>query len=397
LTSKASDRPVRRLLALQGPLHFVAGYLALSYCARHEGEGSESETVLLMYDFLAPEEVEGEFVDVISELSKVATWRSVVFVSGREMKRMVSGRYDRCTARLRCRLGTDVFDEIFIARDFCGEGSSLILNAYPDARRITYGDSLGLVGNEEVLDDSTTPRTIRFLLAKARLQLLHTLWGRPRRFRFDAAVLTLPIDWSGMYLKDLPVIVPSKMHVLQVIEALAQRSNALQAYCRCLLDQAGTLTPYLFLLSNLAASRVLAHEAEVRLYVSLISEIAPDGAAVLIKPHPRGDNTVLEEVLQRLSGKYRVIPITDRRLSRYPIELWQELIRNCHITAMFSTSAINLKYFYDCEVKCPLNDEIITGFIPSHNTEYMKTATRVIGEAIAALDTWDGRSVLWRG
>src|ERR1039458_8078248 len=137
-----------RLLAVQGPLQFIAGLLAMEWYKKIKDSSEESKSVLLMYDFLAPESIEPELFEVITRMASVRVWHSVVFISSNDMGSIMKGSYSSSIRRLCDTIGEYDFDEIYLARDFCGHGSPLIINAYRNANKIIYGDSLGVVGNE---------------------------------------------------------------------------------------------------------------------------------------------------------------------------------------------------------------------------------------------------------
>ena len=61
----------KRLLAVQGPLQFIAGYIAMKWYENIKWGSENSESVLLMYDFLMPENIEPEFVNVITKLASL--------------------------------------------------------------------------------------------------------------------------------------------------------------------------------------------------------------------------------------------------------------------------------------------------------------------------------------
>jgi hypothetical protein len=354
---------------------------------------SESEVVLLLYDFMVPAELEKPFEEAIRSLASVRRWKSVIFISGNEMSRIMRRRYSESALQIASEIGEAYFDEIFIARDFGGAGNALILNAYSDATRITYGDSFGLVGNESEF----IPR-LSCVLEAARVHLRalvrRVLFGSPKKFAFDAAVLTLPIDWSGSYLDNLQLLVPSKEFALNIMKECSDELAGMNAYCNILLG--GAHNPYLFLLSNLSASGVMSVQNEIEMYVKIIRQITPLGATVFVKPHPRVETHILTAVMREIEPDYSIRSIDEPEFSRIPIELWTLLIDACRIVAVFSTSCLNLRYFYGNNVVLPLDEKDIARYFFPEFTESIIKGNIMNLESMDNLKEWDAKSILWK-
>lgn len=384
----------RRLLAVQGPLQFLAGLIALEWMSDETSVGDE--VVLLMYDFLMDAAIEPEFAAVIERLSAIRPWKRIVFLDASSMDAMLAGRYRSGIAALHAALGETAFDEIYLARDFCGRGSPLIGNAYQGAKKMAYGDSLGLVADRANFADYDASRPVRSLLSACKRTLRRALLGGPRRYTFDAAVLSLPIDLSHGELASMPMLVPSACHVRQTIRAVAEPLDSLRDYSRSLIEFAGDTTAHLCLLSNLSASGLMSQENEIALYVDVLTATVAPGDTVFLKVHPRSVRQVIDAVTKALTATMRIKVIDDAALARLPVELWSDLLDACSVIAIFSTAAVNIKYIYDKDVILPLNNALIERYVLPAKVAYIKTVQRMIDEATAALDGWDGQSVLWK-
>ena len=381
----------RRLLTVQGPLQYIAGYIAYRW---DRPATTDVEDVLLLYDFLAAPEIEQEIAEAVRTLSRSAPWSRVVFISGADMGSLMRQRYAGSMAGLRSLVGADHFDEIYLARDHLGAGSPLLLNAYADARKISYGDSLGMVGQRESLSKLEAPASAS---TRLRAALRRMLLGEPRSIPFDGAVLSLPIDMSGKYLPGVDLVVPSRAHVLACIEQMYDAMPQLRANCASLCELGLPGKSHLYLLSNLTASGLTDAAREIDLYAEIIEQTSTVGDTIYLKPHPRSTFEVLETLAGRLGADYRVVMVDDKRFSRTPVEMWTDLIRHCEVVAMFSTSAVNLKYLFDKQVVMPLDEARIARFIAPNAVDHMSSASRMMREALANLETWDGRTALWSG
>ena len=387
----------KTLLAVQGPMQFIAGYIAMSWYQKQSGQPDDEEAILLMYDFLMPPHLEKDFADTILQLSAFRRWGKIVYIDSIQMRTISNARYSRSMAGLKRLIGASTFDEIYLARDYCGFGSPLIINCYAEATKITYGDSLGLVGNEQVFNPFDWMSPFHSVLSLAKQFTRKILLGGPSKFPFDKAVLTTPMDWSGHYLQNIRLHVPTREHAVETINTIYTNMPHFREYCRqlehCLIGHPG----FVFLLSNLSGSSLMSAKAEIELYTEIIKNTTPAHGVVFIKGHPRNGNYILDEVANRLKGLYSVVIIDNEKFSRIPIELWVDLMQACTIIPIFSTSAINLQYFFGKNVILPLNNSLIDYYFYPNKADYMKKANQLILDCIKKLDRWDGQSILWRG
>jgi len=381
------------LLAVQGPLQLIAGLIAMEWYDRVKHCSSDTEVTLLVCDLLVQPDLEAPLEEIVKNLSVVRRWKKIVFISGMEMSQIMKRRYAKSVLEFRSLIGETSFDEIFAGRDFAGVGNALVLNAYPDAARIIYGDSFGYVGYQDDLSPKWT-----LSLKSARTHLVSfvrkILFGSPNKFRFDAAVLTLPVDWSGDYLRNIPLLIPDKGHALKILSECSNQLPGLNVYCDSLLE--GTCDPHVVLLSNLSRAGFMSVENEIGLYVETIQQTVPAGATILLKPHPRAPIGILTSVLKAIGAEYRITLIDDARFSRIPIELWVSLIRASKVVTIVSSSGVYLKYFYGTEVNLPLSDGAIRQYFYPEWISYIAKVNTVIRESLHNLKEWDGKSPLWK-
>jgi hypothetical protein len=387
--SKKGECHLRKcLLAVQGPLQLIAGLIALEWYGQVKHDSSESEVVLLLYDL---SEVEKPLEEAIRTLSGVRSWKRIVFISEKEMSRIMKRRYSKSILELRSAIGESSFNELIIARDFFGIASPLIMNAYSDAAKIAYGDGFGFVGYE----GDVVPRwswSLKAMRIHLSAFVRRVLFGSPKRFSFDAAVLTLPIDMSGSYLRDIPLLVPQRDYALAILQECSNQLPELNSYCNRLLE--GSHNPYLFLLSNLSRGGLMSIESEIDLYVKIIRETTPVGATVFLKPHPRSQIHILTSILKAIGPEYCIKAIDDSQFSRMPIELWIPLINKCRISTILSSSCVNLSYFYGNEAIISLNESNISRYFYPEWVAYVSKLNTVILESLNRLKEWDGNSPL---
>jgi len=382
------------LLVVQGPLQIVAGLIALEWYGRVKYGSPKAEIVLLLQDFLVDDEIEKPLEQTIKSLSGVRQWKKVLFIGRHEMSRLLKRRYTNSVRKIRAVIGEDYFDEVYVARSTGGVGNALVLNAYPNATRIIYGDSFGYVGYEEDLSPQTS-WSVKNVRSHLKSFVRQVLFGGPVKLDFNAAVLTLPVDWSGSYLRNIPLLIPEKDHATKILQEYSEQLAGLAEYCNDLLYESSD--PYLFLLSNLSAAGMMSVENEIAFYVESIKQVASSGITILLKPHPRGQAYITTTIVKTLASEYSIRVVDDPRFSRVPIELWRPLINRCRIATVLSSSCTYLKYFYQIEVVVPLDASNIVKYMNPAWIPYVTKVSTVLLESLGRLREWDGRSLLWKG
>jgi hypothetical protein len=387
----------KRLLAVQGPFQFIAGLIAMEWYAKTYHDDDKFDTILVIYDLLADKNVELNMVGAITKLASFESFSSIVFIDSNNMNEIVNGFYSDSIKKLKKFINETDFDEIFIARDYCGDGSPLIINAYPSASRITYGDAFGLVGNEHVFNMFNWRSPVRSALSRYKQIFRHIIFGRSKKFRFDTAVLALPFDMSGVYLNDIPLLIPERSFVIERFLSVCGHMSELNLYCEELLKAGTEGNNYLFLLSNLSASGFISIDNEILLYIQLIENTAKKNSTVFIKAHPRSNNIIFDKVVKFLSENYKVVAIDDNRFSGFPIELWVKLIDGCNVVPIFSSSSLNIKYVFNGNVIITLNSRIIKEIFYKDKVFECRVDNNAIFKSLLRLNNWDGKTVLYKG
>jgi len=384
----------KSLVAVQGTAQFIAAYISLLWFERSVSK-RELNPVLLVYDTSIPEENESLISDTITRLSSLREWADVLFIGQKEMREISLNRKDVSKRKLISKLQDHEFENIFIARGFGSFGTQLVLDTYKNAVRIEYGDSFGFVGNENALkvtfyDFVKSPKNI------AKLTLKKILYGHffPR-FSFDFSILTLPLDWSGDYLNDKNLVVPPKEFAVELLIGLSKQLPDLESYCNQLISGiAGECN--LYMLSNFSNSRLSSQENEIELYEKIIRETAKIGTTIILKNHPRGSDSTLVRLKERLIETFEIRVIDRKEFILYPIELWVPLINKARVFPIFSSSIISLKYFFSKNVILSLDAEKIQTYIQRNKVQQITGGEIMYREAAINLDHWDGNSPLWK-
>jgi hypothetical protein len=386
----------KRLLAVQGPTQFLAGYIAMEW--ERESEGLEPmDTVVLSYDFLMTKSQENELADSIKHLMHDLDDLRIIYIDSGELKKILNRRYEHAVKKFKKILGEEYFDEVYLAREYCGNGSLLILNAYQNAKKIAYGDSFGLVGVEENLIESIWSPPYRKLLSAIKTEIKKLFYGAPKKVEFDLAILTIPLDFWGRYLKKINIKIPSKKFAKRIMAEFVRRNKNLNEFSSMLIKKAVFDERYLFLLSNFWVCEWATLESELDLYEEIVRKVAPRNSTVYIKIHPRGHTSIFDRLKQRLEDTYQVISIANKEFDRIPIEVWRKMIDHCEVIPIFSSSAISLKYFYEKDSSQVLNLELIKKYIIAEKLNEVVLSEKINLEVMNKLNNWDEKSILWGG
>lgn len=377
---------IQNLLCVQGPLQFIAGYVALKWISILQN--NTSEDTLFIYDFLCPQEEEIEIVQVIYSLSGIQAWKNIIFCDSRQMKTLSCRTYQKSILELQAIVGQQHFDNIYLARDHTGFGSQLILNAYPESCKHQYGDSFGLVGQED-------PDQMVHGVHHLKQQIKNFFLGKPKKISFDDMVLSIPIILSAYYSRSLNLIIPPWQFVTHLMCHFCNINPEFSAYCNNLLIEAKCHQCDLYLLSNLYASGLATFENELKLYTDIICANSKPGSILFIKPHPRSSYNLLSRLHDSLGAHYKVILLDNPKFSRLPIELYVNLLVTSKIYSILSASSIHVKYLYGIDVCLPLSDRLISKYILPDSVARVASIVKFIENALLNLDGWDGNSVLW--
>jgi hypothetical protein len=387
------ERKKKCLLAVQGPIQFIAAYIANGWCEEKIWL-EKSDITLLIYDICVPHENEILFQDTIKEISSVENFHKTIFMSELESNEISKNRYANAKSKFKKLIEVENFDYLFLATDFSSFITELILNTYPRALRIEYGDAFGLVGNKKILRVSNLQIIRNPLDFIKSILKKHVYAHYHKSFSFDLSVLTIPLVWEANYLTDKNLIIPEELFVKEIFSKISNQLIKLGNYSEQLIANSDTNCK-LYLLSNLSNSGFCSFENELCLYEEIILETAVTGQRIILKNHPRASDQMLIQLKDKLSSFFEVELITDKRFSFIPIELWDVLLQNSEVFPIYSTSSISLKYLYSKQVILTLDEAKIRKYIYSDKRKALNLGVNMIGRSIKSLEDWDFKSPLW--
>ncbi len=352
-----------------------------------------------------------EFADVARALARPFAYiRRVVGLRQSDYDKLERdpGQLLPAAAALRQVLGAEQADVWLYSHDVSGTLTPALMQAYPTAERICFGDALGQVFQKDFhlgLLGQAAPKDV----TDGRRPGIVTKWlalvGRRAALKPgaivsgslipDRAVLILPVDQSGEFLRFSRLTVCPKPLVKDVFGVVSDSCRDLTAYAAGLLSASSGRARFLLLTENWAETTTIDFEREIELYCEILNAHCPPGSVILVKTHPGEELPRIPILMERLRNKYEIVGM-DRRFQRYPIELWPALVQACTVISTMYPS-LSLKYLYDLDVIQPMDEKFVEKWFAPWTWASYKDSVALNMRPLERLSTWNGRGVLWEG
>jgi hypothetical protein len=382
----------KSLIAVQGAAQFIAGYIASQWCQERIWF-EKNDITLLIYETFVPAENEILFQNTIKEIANIVKIEKIVFINQIDSNQLSKMHYKKSILKLKSIIEQQSFDYLFLARDFGSFITKLIPNTYPQAVKVEYGDSFGLVGNEKYLDLSIL-QIFKKPVSSLKVISKIIIYGHyHKKIPFDYSVITMPLVWDSKYLIDKKLLIPEMNFVKEIFYQISVQLTQLNNYCKSLINNSSECK--LYLLTNLHNSGACTFENELAMYEEIILKTAKNGQTIIIKNHPRGSDEMLNQLNERLRNSFDIQLINDKKYSFIPIELWSTIMNNCEIFPVYSTSSIALKYLFSKSVILTLDAKMIDKYLYSDKKKFVNEGVQMIEMAINKLENWDCNSPLW--
>jgi hypothetical protein len=432
-STAALVRPVEIIAYLISPIHVIG---ALGAARALHGDRLIRVRLVVHWPYADAAQV-GELRAVIERMARGIPEVVTVLSITTESLNAVMGRNDTAAAaaELRARVGGENFDEIYYSHDVVGEFYWALAEAYPRARRICFGDGLGIVYERKyhmdisyppvdadgeplppTMPQPEAPVELTAVAPVAKPSGLARLWsllggsGAAKTTmpaaapaaafgttvaRPHIAALVLPVDQSGRFLQGVELRTVPRELVVKLVEQAASGCDDFVAHTEAILARCGDRPKFLLITENNAEGECISFEREIEMYCSIVRDRAPKGAAVVLKSHPGEALPRNEAITAALCSDYELFTI-DPAFKRYPIELARRLVHECEPICM-SYPTLSLKYLYDIDVAQPMTDAFIEHWFPKRFWPAYKNSFLLYNEPLQRLKGWDGTSLLWRG
>lgn len=287
-------------------------------------------------------------------------------------------------------------DQIYFPHDVTGNLYQALCHTYPSAKRICYGDAFGLVFQKfihlsYIFDSSIITFMKKVGLIKNRIKTKSAL---QQEYKPDQAILILPIDQSGKFLKKVAYNVVDKRIFKKTLKLSMESIPELNKYS----DKLINIYPgkkYLLLTENFAEGNFIDFNSEINMWNEIISTNCPKRSVIFIKPHPGETLERAYHLKKILKKNYQIIKL-DKKFSKIPIELWKKLITKSEIISL-SYPTISIEYIYNKKVINPMNKKFIKKWFPKKYYRSYINSTNLYKKPLNTLKTWNEKSILWSG
>jgi len=391
------------LFYILSPTHLISALSA--YFSMQQNE--EDKIVILIHWANEEELVLEELNLVIENMVKGVDYvKKIVTISFQEKNRMLYGKKIKSSIlRLKTYIGYDNFDMIYYPHDMEGGMFRFICASYPNSERICFGDALGGVFersyNTRLISQGVIKKIYHYfalklkeIIAKLSIKTID-LSILLKEITPHKAALIIPVDQSGYFLKNLPLLVCPKEKVQLVINTMNDNLVQINQYIKLLLSEEKIGNRYLLITDNFAEVNIMEFEKEVEMYCSIINDCCPENSVIYLKSHPGEYLPRNQRIKEILSSKYKIIEL-DIKYKRYPIELWKELLLNVNIICM-SSPILTLKYLYNIDVINPMDNKFIEKWFPVYWWNSIKDGISLQLEPLKRLNSWNGQGVLYSG
>ncbi|NER34630.1 MAG: hypothetical protein F6J93_11485 [Oscillatoria sp. SIO1A7] len=380
--------------------------LLAALCAAKSRESlfpdKETQYVLVVADLFYSYHREYEFANAILELSKFWQWQHKIFIETKTATSLVRnlGSLKKKASNLKQLIGVERVDEVYLLRENFGPLSNLLMYAYSDAYKITYGDGYGLVYDPKFFKkiNPWKPSLKRRIYTNIKTALIKKTKQEIPLLKFDEAVLTIPIDYSGAYLKNIKHSFVSLSLFKEIIKAASEFIKPeVLGYLQSKCDLDGSRIDMMLLTTSSGPIKegTVEFEQKVSGYLELVKKHCPSGGKVIIKPHPRCSTVENVALSNRLSNNYEPILI-DERISYYPIELIVLFLQVGLIVSFLSHSSLVIASLGNYSQIYEHDRSFFEKSIKKQELDYFLDAQTMISESVRSINNgWNGETVLW--
>lgn len=275
---------------------------------------------------------------------------------------------------------------VLYAHDVVGDFNERLSALLPNARWICYGEGMGVVFDKDYVLGLLNGR-------EPRRSILDAVLRRPK-LKHETALI-IPADQTGYSVDTKRMTVIRADVVLDIISRMRASCPEIAEFESEAIERAAGSPSVLLMTENHAEGGFVGVQEEIELYASLLSERFADGATVIVKSHPAEVFPRARLLAELLKDKFSIVT-PPKSLNRYPVELMPDLASRATCVCM-SYPTVSLKYLYGIEVIQPMTEDVIRKWFPKRVWRSYLDALRLYKEEAAALDEWDGTSLLYRG
>lgn len=387
-------KQLTRLVTCQGGIQLIAAVAALTCREREQsnaGHSHEYRDLLVIYDLYAPHGQLAGFASVVKKMAiAIRDWENIVYLDREQMDGLGSNLTTSEKAvvfnRVHELVGRNAVDEIYLCRNW-QLGNLLMLNAYRDARKICYGDAIGIYFSEAYFSPRVDGhKTLRSLIGRTLRKVKNTIRAQPglapstqviktlspldvlEQLDFDVGYFLLPNilgEEPPMRTRPVPKEITTKVF-RKLAEAFSAESMAVDYRY---ISHGPTVV---LMTSNFSEAARMAPDNELTAYREFLKQLKfPRETRLVIKPHPRDSENKIHKLGQSLSDLFaEVVLLTEPHLFFVPFEVFlmqtfrgesSKALHDLEIVT-FSTACISLEVLFDLQPIIGFGNKLVRKF-----------------------------------
>ncbi len=320
---------VKRIITCQGSIQLVTALSVLSYREKEQqGKSYQYENYLVIYNLYSPPGQLDTFAAFIKKMAEFfCNWKAIVYLSSDLINDIAEQLQSKSRSDIFQKvynlIGVEFADEIYLSRNW-QFSNQLFINAYQSAKKICYGDSIGIYFSSN--SSAFYPVSFQlYLKAKIRSAIdsikekLH-LKKSLKVIEFDIGYFVLP-DVMGESPPMKTVTLDKKLlrETFQKLRGLVESEYLSDFRQRIVNVQVSIL-----LTSNFSEAGRMSLENEIAAYRQfLISHGIDKNTVLVIKPHPRDDSSKIKKLASALSDLFvEILILSEPTLFFLPFEIF---------------------------------------------------------------------------
>ncbi|MEH2199679.1 CmcI family methyltransferase [Nostoc sp.] len=344
-----------RLIIVQGPLQLL-NVISVLRSQEADGEYRNCDDFLIMGGYS-----DQELNKVCLQISQIWNFKEKLLLYEFEVF-CSSNSFDFLTVTelLKQHINLPLADVVYTCRNwqFVNE---VFLAAYPNARKICYGDGLGWL-------DINSSAFISKLL-------------NPSGFvPIDDSYLITPIEYEKSFeFCKIRQIKPEFFK--STVTDSARQIDGLSDYCKSLNKLGNSITIALTSYDT-ETGVVKSYQDEINCYLSSILPYTQPGETVLVKGHPRQQFNQAQVLVEELRKHRRNSFVVPELFTRVPIELFCEFL---HIKKAFtysSSACISIAYLCKSEVVIGYGEKRVRQFYSEKNQEEILISEHILSLSV---------------
>lgn len=338
-----------RLIIVQGPSQLLNVLSVLSF-QQANGEYRECEDFLVLGGFCGNSTSAQGMIKICIQLSQVWNFKDIFLLLNLErLFRRYHYSFLATIRLLKNSIGLQNVDVVYTCRNwqFINE---VFLSAYPGARKICYGDGLGLLdlNNEFWCKSSHNPQGL---------------------VEIHEAYLITPIEGHEKAFRNCNINIVNPDFFKSVVYKGAEYVEGLSEYCQKISSQVNG--PITFVsTSNLTEAKYVKNlEEEIDCYLSCILPYSQENDVILVKGHPRQTSNQSEVLCNKLNqlGQNAILV---SEFNQVPIEGFIPFLEISKAITCASWSSVSLAYLCKCEIVIGFGEQIVKRYFLPQFQEY---------------------------